>query len=459
MHDVLDDLRLPAPPNHDTDPALAGAAPSRSVPGLDPDGPDFLLKRYLRDIAHVPTLSREEEATLAGRIGRHAEEFRRGLLSIPFTATFVLERWRERRDGGRTTASLSARWRDPASPNPAPEIDEALEAVEKLVDRRGSPAYASPGRKAGERASRELTALDARIARGLEAANLNMILLEEAWQALRSRARESGRRLSRQLGLSAGELRARMEAVAESHRRMVEAKNTFVHHNLKLVVHMAKEYRSLGLTFQDLIQEGNLGLIRAVEKFDATRGFKFSTYAAWWIRQSFVRAVQNQSRTVRLPSHVYDFAIREKRVRNELAGRLGRDPRPAEMAEAMGVEVADVEELYAATRKLDSLENRASGSEDQTLEDRLADPWLPDPVDEVGEVEVRPYMGELLRELDDREKTIVNLRFGLDGGETHTLQQIGQVLGLSRERVRQIESRALAKMRGPAESHQLDTWL
>jgi len=458
MHDVLDELRI-----HDSRPRSAEPAPARPpaskpVAGLDPDAPEFLLKRYLRDIAPVPTLSREEEATLAGRIERHAGEFRRGLVSMPFVAAFVLERWRERRDAGRTTASLSARWRDPASPNPAPEIDRALEGVEALVRRRAS-REASPKGRARPRSGRDCADLDARIAAGLEAANLNMNLLEEAWRALQARRREGTGAPGGEPGLPAREHRARMDAVAESHRRMVEAKNTFVHHNLKLVVHMAKEYRGLGLGFQDLIQEGNLGLIRAVEKFDAGRGFKFSTYAAWWIRQSFVRAVQNQSRTVRLPSHVYDFAIQEKRVRNGLAGRLGREPHPPEVAEALGVAVADVEELYAATRKLDSLGDRAPGSEAQTLEDRLADPALADPVDEIGEVEVRPHMVELLRELDDREKTIVNLRFGLDGSEGRTLQEIGEVLGLSRERVRQIESRALTKMRGRAESRRLDTWL
>jgi len=458
MHDVLDDLRVPEPLPRSAEPGAARSTVSRPAAGLHPDGPEFSLKRYLRDIAHVPTLSREEEVTLAERIERHTEEFRRGLLSIPSVATFVLERWRERRDAGRTTASLSARWRDPASPNPAPEIDRALERVEALV-RRSASRRASPKNPSRARGDRARTDLDIRIAEGLEAANLNMNLLEEAWRALQAGWAEARGASRSAPGLPARELRARMEAVAESHRRMVEVKNTFVHHNLKLVVHMAKEYRSLGLGFQDLIQEGNLGLIRAVEKFDAGRGFKFSTYAAWWIRQSFVRAVQNHSRTVRLPSHVYDFAIQEKRARNELAGRLGREPHPGEVAEAMGVELADIEELYVATRKLDSLEDRAPGTEDQTLEDRLADPTPSDPVDEIGELEVRPHMVELLRELDEREKTIVRLRFGLDGGEGHTLQEIGQVLGLSRERVRQIESRALVKMRGRAESRRLDTWL
>jgi RNA polymerase sigma factor (sigma-70 family) len=225
------------------------------------------------------------------------------------------------------------------------------------------------------------------------------------------------------------------------------------------VVHLAKGYRGMGISFPDLIQEGNLGLIRAVEKFDPERGFKFSTYAAWWLRQSFIRAVQNHSRTIRLPSHVYDLVIREKRTRGELSRRLGRDPGHAEMASALGLGAGELDELRRATRKSVSLDQQLPGQEGLQIGDRVADAELPDPVDALTAERLAPALHGLVAHLDAREREILRLRFGLDGGESHTLQEIGDALGLSRERVRQIETRALARLRRGAERDGLQSLL
>lgn len=393
------------------------------------------LRRYLRDIAPTATLTRTEEVELGRRLRTCTADYRDALLRLALTARVAIRRWEELREADRTTASLSARWRDPGAGDPAPALDRALARLARLLAR---------GRKrgAGE--------LSPAARNELERADLAMGVFEEAHRELRRLAAADPAEARRESGLPVGALRARAAEIDAIHAELLEAKNTFVHHNLKLVVHLAKEYRGMGLSFADLIQEGNLGLIRAVEKFDPERGFKFSTYAAWWLRQSFVRAVQNHSRTIRLPSHVYELAIREKRVRGELGRRLGRDPRASEVAGALGVQTGDVEDLYRATRKLASLDQEIPGQEGLRVADRVPDPESTDPLEGLGAERLAPAMRDLVARLDARERRIIQLRFGLDGGEAQTLQEIGESLGLSRERVRQIETRALEKMRGGA---------
>lgn len=299
--------------------------------------------------------------------------------------------------------------------------------------------------------------LDERIGGALQEAKLSLAVLAE----LRDRCHqllldleEARRRRSDGLykameylaGVSVSELRKRFEKVETAHRAMTEVKNTFIEHNLKLVVAIAKDYRNLGLSFPDLIQEGNLGLIRAVEKFDHNRGFKFSTYAVWWIRQALVRAIQNHSRTIRLPSHVHDRLQRSQRVRAELTGKLGREPTAAELAPALGTDVDQLEALDRLSREAISLESSVAGTE-KRLEDFVSDATAPQPDCNIDGDRMRSGVGALIGSLSSREQLILRLRYGLGGEEEHTLEQIGQSLGLSRERVRQLEARALKKLR------------
>jgi len=398
---------------------------------FDPEDAAFTLREYLRGIADFPTLTREQEVELCEEMRAHEAAYREALAAIPFTARRVLQRWREIRADGRSTSKLSAHWRDPAHPDPGPALDRALGRAGSLLDK-------------GVRSAADRTAL----ARHLLRAELGMSVFDEAWERL---SESAGELRPAQTGLPAATLQKRMEQV-ETHREgLLAARNEFVRHNLKLVVFMAKEYRNIGVPFTDLIQEGNIGLVRAVEKFDSSRGFKFSTYAAWWIRQSFIRAAQNHSRTVRLPSHVYDLALREKRSREELRHNLGREPSREELIEALGVEDQDLEALYRATRKIASLDALAPGREDMPLVDLVRDEDS-DPSEAINEAEIRPVVGRLLDCLAPRERSILQMRFGLEGMEPHTLHEVGQKLGLSRERVRQIERGALDRMRTPAEA-------
>jgi RNA polymerase primary sigma factor len=215
-------------------------------------------------------------------------------------------------------------------------------------------------------------------------------------------------------------------------------------------VSVAKEYRNMGISFLDLIQEGNLGLIRAVEKFDHRRGFKFSTYAVWWIRQSFIRSIQNHSRTVRLPSHVYDLMLQQTRASKKLAAELGRDPTVEELGREMRIEEEQLERLLEQKQRPVSLDMPLPGTDSKVFEDTLPDPAVVEPSEGLDQVRLERDLEGLIDGLAAREQSILRMRFGIRGQDAHTLQEIGEKLGLSRERVRQIEAGALAKLRPEA---------
>jgi len=204
----------------------------------------------------------------------------------------------------------------------------------------------------------------------------------------------------------------------------------------------------MGVPFMDLVQEGNLGLIRAVEKFEAERGFMFSTYAVWWIQQAMIRAVQNQARTVRLPSHVCEQQVRYRRQHDALSRRLGREPTQHEMSDELGLDLDQTALLETTLVPIRSMHAPVQGLDDVTFEDALADEDVPDPIESLDQERLSDAVGRLLEGLDARERKVLMWRFGLEGdGEASTLGEIGKRLGLSRERVRQIESLALSRLR------------
>lgn len=242
-------------------------------------------------------------------------------------------------------------------------------------------------------------------------------------------------------------------------RESAEAERILTQSNLRLVVSIAKRYMGRGLSFLDLIQEGNIGLMKAVEKFDWRRGFKFSTYATWWIRQAITRAIADQARTIRIPVHMIETINKYKKVARELEQKLERPPKPAEVAKEMEIDVEKAKGIVKIMQDTASLEKTVGKEADSTLKEFIEDTSIASPFESASQELLKGHIGDVLSTLNPREQKVLELRFGLRDGRTRTLEEVGKEFGVTRERIRQIEAKALRKLRHPSRSKRLKDYL
>jgi RNA polymerase primary sigma factor len=469
-------------------PALdeATAAPVEEAEEDDPHAPDDALGLYLRQMGAIPLLTREQELALAERLERHRHRYRHAALSNWRTLAAVVETFTRVQAGQQaldptidvvTTLNLS---RDQI----LARMPYNLRTLRHLI--RGADAdfraliQARTG-AARHRARRQFYRNLRKAVRLAEELSPRIDLLDRWTDELRHKAREMAdlQRRSEVGGRSAMErercsqaykqlrdLQAETWATPEmllplarvlERRRVLyqRARRELAEGNLRLVVSIAKRYRSRGLPFSDLIQEGNRGLMRAVDKYEHRLGYKFGTYATWWIRQGITRALADHARTIRVPCHQVGTLAAVERVRGELSIQQGREPTVEEIAAVLGVTKEETMSLRVVARHPVSLHEPLGGDGERALEDFLDDPGATNPGRAVDQHLLRERIGEVLRSLTPREREVIELRFGLRDGQPRTLEEVARTYGITRERIRQIEARGLLKLRQPLRSQRL----
>jgi RNA polymerase sigma factor (sigma-70 family) len=387
------------------------------------------LEGYLADVRDTPVLSGDEQDRLCELMAASERTLRAELACVPETARQVVAIWHDRRNRRLVSGALSHFHRDASGIDRSQEMDVKLAAIETTL------AQLDAG-DTGDAARERREAIRSKLSRQLEDAHIALPLLSSILDALPGTADPAEVGGEEALIAILGRANAALA-------RLSDAKNLFITRNLRLVIRCAKSYRGQGVPFVDLIQEGNLGLIRAVEKFDYTRGYKFSTYAVWWIEQALVRAITTSSHLIRVPTPVLDQQRRMRRIERSLRLTSSGEPSALTLAETIVDTVEEADDLCRSLIPTISFEAPVGGTEDVTVGETLSDEE-PDNSTDFDRQAIRRALEALLPTLPERDRKVIEWRYGLDGEEPRTLAQVGERLGVSRERVRQIEKQALA---------------
>jgi RNA polymerase primary sigma factor len=386
-----------------------------------------LVQAYFNSMGDISILTKYEEIELAKKLEEGREIINATIMNLPLFST--------------TKDSIAAEEDEEEVMTEEERVDEALlktmKRLEELME-----LIAETDRKIKKYGTlKELrAAVNDKKKKGTNSKKLEILLKE---------VQAEYKKIEQEVGIKADDLKEKWSKVSKARYLVTETKNELITRNLRLVVNIAKNYVGRGLPLLDLIQEGNIGLMKAVDKFKYEKGFKFSTYATWWIRQAITRALIDQTKTIRVPVHMMEFYNRVTKASRELTQQLGREPVNEEIAKKLAVPVRKVEEVFRAIQDPIALQTPI-GDEDTELEDFIGDKTSPSPYNEAERVETSEQIQKVLETLTPKEETVIKMRFGIGVDRDHTLEEVGRYLSITRERVRQIEAKALRKLKHPS---------
>jgi RNA polymerase primary sigma factor len=385
-----------------------------------------IVQAYFHSLGNISILKRNEEIELAKRLEEGKEIIKRIVTALPLYK--------------KLKASLDGKDKEDLKNSEEEKTEEVLEMSLKVLD-----SLMIKTEIADRRITRYGTLKDLKkLINGKREQNINSIRLHTIVKEVQSEYMQ----VESEVGIKIDELKAKWDRITKARTLVREAKNELITHNLRLVINIAKKYVGRGLTLLDLIQEGNIGLMKAIDKFKYEKGFKFSTYATWWIRQGITRALIDQAKTIRIPVHIMDFYNKLTKASRELTQQLGREPNKEEIAKRLEVSTGKIEEVFRAIQDPIALQTPL-GDEGSTIEEFINDKDSPTPYSNTERNNVTEHILKVLKTLTPREAEIIRRRFGIGFDKDHTLEEVGRQFSITRERVRQIEAKAIRKLRHP----------